>query len=194
MTICLESNWFSRKQVLHNLAQNYRGNSAEIRGDRCHICISLYFAKPLVQHSAANFGRTVSSRINHRFISKWDALKQFSHGLWTKLYFLWGFDWYFHGIKSLLFTHYHTNIPFILTTSFLVFTTTVSDARANNKSSSLTYAVNVHLKTCKKVTVISFLGAFLSEVETSTFFFLSPFLCLELVLILSHVQWLVKED
>ena len=87
MTICLESNRFSRKQVLHNLAQNYRGNSAEIRGDRCHICISLYFAKPLVRHSAANFGRTVSSRINHRFMSKWDALKQFSHGLWTKLCF-----------------------------------------------------------------------------------------------------------
>ena len=54
--------------------------------------------------------------------------------------------------KSLLLTHYHSNIPFILATSFLVFTKTVSDARANNKSSSLTYAVNVHLKTCKKVT------------------------------------------
>lgn len=152
MTICLESNWFSRKQVLHNLAQNYRGNSAEIRGDRCHICISLYFAKSLVRHSAANFGRTVSSQINHGFMSKWDALKQFSHGLWTRLCFFWGFDWYFHGKKESLLTHYHSNIPFILATSFLVFTTTVSDARANNKSSSLTYAVNVHLKTCKEVT------------------------------------------
>ena len=100
MTICLESNWFSRKQVLHNLAQNYRGNSAEIRGDRCHICISLYFAKSLVRHSAANFGRTVSSQINHGFMSKWDALKQFSHGLWTRLCFFWGFDWYFHGKKE----------------------------------------------------------------------------------------------
>lgn len=139
-------------------------------------CISLYFAKPLVRHSAANFGRTVSSRINHGFMSKWDALKQFSHGLWTRLCFFWGFDWYFHGKKESLLTHYHSNIPFILATSFLVFTTTVSDARANNKSSSLTYAVNVHLKTCKKVTKSSVFSALFFLRQKPLLFFPFAFL------------------
>ena len=80
------------------------------------------------------------------------------------------------GKKSLLLTHYHSNIPFILATSFLVFTTTVSDARANNKSSSLTYAVNVHLKTCKKVTKSSVFSALFFLRQKPLLFFPFAFL------------------
>ena len=87
------------------------------------------------------------------------------------------------GKKSLLFTHYHSNIPFILATSFLVFTTTVRDARANNKSSSLTYAVNVHLKTCKKVTKSSVFSALFFLRQKPLLFFLSPFFYLEFILV-----------
>ena len=87
------------------------------------------------------------------------------------------------GKKSLVFTHYHSNIPFMLATSFLVFTTTVSDARANNKSSSLTYAVNVHLKTCKKVTKSSVFSALFFLRQKPLLFFLSPFFYLEFILI-----------